>query len=40
MLYEDILNTLYELKINRTFIEHNKKFSNKKLKKIYKYQHV
>ena len=33
MLCEDIFNILYKLKINRTFIEHNKKFSNKKLKK-------
>ena len=30
MLYEDIFNTLYELKINRTFIEHLKNLAIKK----------
>ena len=36
MLCADFLNTLYKLEINRTFIEHEKKYA---IKKIYKYQH-
>ena len=39
MLCVDFLNTLYKLEINRTFIEHEKKICNKKIKEIYKYQH-
>ena len=33
MLCADFLNTLYKLEINRTFIEHEKKYAIKKLKK-------
>ena len=33
MLYVDLLNILYKLEINRTFIEHRKNISIKKLKK-------
>ena len=33
MLCADFLNTLYKLKINRTFIEHKKNSSIKKSKK-------
>ena len=33
MLCADFLNTLYKLEINRTFIEHRKKYAIKKLKK-------
>ena len=39
MLCADFLNTLYKLKINRTFIEHKKNSSIKKIKKMYIYQH-
>ena len=40
MLCVDFCNTLYKLEINRTFIEHMKKICNKKVKKIYIYQHA
>tara|TARA_B100000989_G_scaffold297709_1_gene284408 strand:- start:3762 stop:5324 length:1563 start_codon:yes stop_codon:yes gene_type:complete len=40
MLCVDFLNILYKLKINRTFIEHEKKICNKKIKEIYKYLHI
>ena len=33
MLYVDFFNILYKLEINRTFIEHLKKYAIKKLKK-------
>ena len=40
MLCVDFCNKIYKLEINRTFIEHAKKKCNKKIKKIYKYQHA
>ena len=34
MLYDGLVNTLYDQQINRTFIELNKKIINKKINKI------
>ena len=34
MLYDDLVITLYNQQINRTFIELDKKIINKKIKKI------
>jgi len=40
MLYVELLNIPYKIEINRTFIEHKKHLSIKKIKKLYIYQHA